>query len=140
MISKFVADWLRETNVTGRFRSNEVPNKLIQDLEWRHMLCAACEGRFSAVEGEVCQGIFLPIHERRQDRFRYGPPFTRFAVSVAWRALVVLRREGRLGPLNAISDALEAAEDAKAVASSDVFRVFEADLKLFGQSAFQKPL
>jgi hypothetical protein len=109
---KFVGAWLRDTNVTGRLRSNKVPNKLIQDLEWCYMLCAACEGRFSVFEGEVCQSIFLPIHERRQDRFRYGPSFTRFAVSVAWRALVALRREGGLGHLNEISVAVEAAEVA----------------------------
>jgi hypothetical protein len=109
---KFVGDWLRDTNVTGRLRSNKVPNKLIQDLEWRYMLCAACEGRFSVFEGEVCQSIFLPIHERRQDRFRYGPSFARFAVSVAWRALVALRREGALGNLNEIPGDVEAAEVA----------------------------
>lgn len=109
---KFVGDWLRDTNVTGRLRSNKVPNKLIQDLEWRYMLCAACEGRFSVFEGDVCQSIFLPIHERRQDRFRYGPSFLRFAVSVAWRALVALRREGALGNLNEIPRDVEAAEVA----------------------------
>jgi hypothetical protein len=107
---KFVGDWLRGTNVTGRLRSNKAPNKLIQDLEWRYMLCAACERRFSVFEGEVCEKIFLPIHERRQDRFRYGPSFARFAVSVAWRALVALKREGGLGHLNEIPDAVDAAE------------------------------
>ena len=107
---KFVGDWLRDTNVTGRLRSNKAPNKLIQDLEWRYMLCAACEGRFSVFEGEVCERIFLPIHERKQDRFRYGPAFARFAVSVAWRALVVLKHEQGLGHLNEIPDAVNAAE------------------------------
>ena len=112
IMPKFVGAWLRETNVTGRLRSNKVPNKLIQDLEWRYMLCAACEGRFSVFEDDVSQSIFLPIHERRQDRFRYGPSFARFAVSVAWRALVALRKEGGLGHLNEILTAVEAAEAA----------------------------
>ena len=31
-------------------------------------------------------------------------------------------------------------DDADVVASSDVFRAFEADLKLFGESAFHEPL
>ena len=110
IMPKFVGDWLRDTNVTGRLRSNKVPNKLIQDLEWRYMLCAACEGRFSVFEEEVCRTIFLPIHERKQDRFRYGPSFCRFAVSVAWRALVALKREGGLGHLNEIPAEVEAAE------------------------------
>jgi hypothetical protein len=109
---KFVGAWLRDTNVTGRLRSNKVPNRLIQDTEWRYMLCAACEGRFSVFEAEVCGSIFLPIHERREDRFRYGPSFARFAVSVAWRALVVLRREGGLGHLNEILRDVETAEVA----------------------------
>src|SRR4051794_39894070 len=109
---KFVGDWLRDSNVTGRLRSNKAPNKLIQDLEWRYMLCASCEERFSGCEGEVCQNIFLPIHERRQDRFRYGSSFARFAVSVAWRALVALKREAGLGRLNEIPDAVDAAEVA----------------------------
>ena len=56
-----------------------------QDLDWRYLLCAACEGG-SARQGGV-PNIFWLIHERRQDRFRYGPSFARFAVSVAWRAL-----------------------------------------------------
>jgi hypothetical protein len=95
IIPKFVGDWLKQTNVTGRFRTNQVPNRLTQDMKWRHMLCAACEGRFNVFETEVCENIFLPIHERKQDRFRYGPSFARFCVSVAWRALVALQREGR---------------------------------------------
>jgi hypothetical protein len=110
IIPKFVGDWLRGSNVTGRLRSNRTPNRLVQDLEWRHMLCAACEGRFSVFETEVCENVFLPIHERRQDRFRYGASFARFAVSVAWRALVVFQREGRLGHLNEIPGDVEAAE------------------------------
>ena len=65
---------------------------LLTALEWRYLLCESCEGRFNKFETEVCESIFLPIHERRQDRFRYGPYFGRFAVSVAWRAMVVLRR------------------------------------------------
>ena len=63
-----------ETNVTGRLRSNKVPHRLIQDIECRYVLCAECEGRFSVFEDEICRTIFLPIHERKQDRFRYGEP------------------------------------------------------------------
>jgi hypothetical protein len=81
-------------------------------LEWRYLLCQACEGRFNKFETEVCESIFVPIHERKQDRFRYGPSFARFAVSVAWRALVVLRREEGLGHLNEIPTDVEAAERA----------------------------
>ena len=99
IIPKFVGDWLRETGVTGRLRSSQAPNRLIQDLEWRYMLCASCEGRFNAFETEACEKIFLPIHNREQDRFRYGPAFSRFAISVVWRCLIMLQREDRLGHL-----------------------------------------
>jgi hypothetical protein len=110
IIPKFVGDWLRRTNVTGRFRSNNAPNKLVEDLEWRYLLCEQCEGLLSKSESDVCEHIFLPLHERKQDRFRYGLSFVRFAVSVAWRGLVVLRREGSLGRLNEIPKGVESAE------------------------------
>ena len=96
--------------MTGRLRHSDVPNKLVEDLAWRYMLCAECEARFSAFETEVCENIFLAIHERRQDRFHYGPSFAQFAVSVAWRLLVVLRDEGDLGHLVEIPDDVAAAE------------------------------
>ena len=110
IIPKFVGDWLRGTNVTGRLRSNKAPNRLVEDLEWRYLLCAKCEGRFSVFELEVCENIFLPIHEGKNDRFRYGPSFLRFAVSVVWRALVVMRREGGLGVFSEAQAEVDAAE------------------------------
>src|SRR5207249_10441572 len=45
VIPKFVGDWLRDTGVTRRLRGSEAPNKLVEDLEWRHMLCESCEAR-----------------------------------------------------------------------------------------------
>ena len=112
IIPKFVGDWLRRTNVTGRLRTNKIPNKLVEDLEWRYLLCEQCEGHFNRFETEVCERIFLPIHERKEDRFRYGPSFARFVISVVWRGLVVLRREGGLGHLNEMSGDVERAERA----------------------------
>jgi hypothetical protein len=99
IIPKFVGDWLRATNGTGRLRDTAAPNRLIEDLPWRHMLCADCEQLFARVEAETCARIFLPLHERQSERFRYGPTFLQFAVSVLWRSLIFLRVEGRLGPL-----------------------------------------
>ena len=110
IIPKFVGDWLRSTNLTGRLRTTAAPNKVVEDLPWRHMLCQSCEAKFSRFEGEVCEGIFLPLHESRQRRFRYGPAFTRFAVSVVWRSLVVLMVEDRLGKLAAVPRSATAAE------------------------------
>ena len=110
IIPKFVGDWQRRTNLTGRLRTSNAPNKLVEDLEWRYMPCASCEGRFSEFESDVCERIFLPIHERTQDRFRYGPSFARFAVSVVWRAIVKFGREGGLGRLTEIPADVEVAE------------------------------
>ncbi len=68
------------------------------------MLCSACEERFAQFEAEVCERIFLPLHERQQDRFRYGLAFVQFAVSILWRTLVLLRVEGRLGRLGELRE------------------------------------
>lgn len=68
------------------------------------MLCASCEQRFGQFEAEVCERIFLPLHEGQQERFRYGPAFVQFAVSVLWRTLVVLQVEGRLGGLGELNE------------------------------------
>src|SRR5262249_53451639 len=43
-------------------------------------------------------------------RFRYNCNFVRFAASVVWRALVLLRTEGRLAELAQLSDQVDAAE------------------------------
>jgi len=110
IIPKFVGDWLRRTGITGRLRSSKVPDRLVQDLAWRYLLCAECEARFNRFESEVCERIFLPLHNRQQDRFRYGRAFTMFAVSVVWRALVLLRREGRLAAFDEAPGSVDAAE------------------------------
>jgi len=107
-----VGDWLRDTGVTRRLRSSDAPNKLVEDLPWVRLLCAGCEARFSGFETAVYEGVFLPLHEGRESRFRYGPSFAKFAVSVAWRALAVLQAEGHLGGLSKVPQHVEAAERA----------------------------
>jgi hypothetical protein len=109
IIPKFVTDWLRDTNVTGRLRFTDVPNRLVEDGVWRYLLCAECEALFSRFETEVCETIFLPLHNRVAEHFRYGPEFTRFAVSIAWRSLTQARVEGRLGTLSEMPEAVDAA-------------------------------
>jgi len=104
IVPKFVGDWLRATNATGRLRDTAAPDRLIEDLPWRHMLCAACEQRFAQIEAETCARIFMPLHERQSERFRYGPTFMQFAVSVLWRSLVLMRVEGRLGQLGELTE------------------------------------
>jgi hypothetical protein len=113
IIPKFVGDWMRDTGGGGRLRTSDAPDRLVEDLPTRHMLCLECEARFNRFETEVCNRLFLPLHSREHDRFRYGPSFTLFAVSVVWRALILLRTERRLQ--QALEDepgAIEAAEEA----------------------------
>ena len=110
IIPKFVRDWLREGNITGRMRGMDVPNRLTEDLPWRYLLCERCEGLFSQDEAEICGALFRPLHDRQCYAVRYGPAFARFAVSVTWRTLVQLRREGHLGNLAEIPERLDETE------------------------------
>jgi hypothetical protein len=99
--------------VTGRTRYSEVPNKLVEDGPWRYLLCLNCERRFSDWETEICEDIFVPFHEETQQRFRYGPTFCKFAVSVVWRWLMVFREEGGLTNFaNEMPDKIVVAERA----------------------------
>ncbi|MGE3959255.1 MAG: hypothetical protein AB7H96_21260 [Vicinamibacterales bacterium] len=108
IIPKFVGEWLKASNATGRLRDSAAPNRLIEDLPWRYMLCNDCEERFSRVEAETRMRIFVPLHEHEQVAFRYGPAFVQFAVSVLWRCLVFLRVEGRLGKLGDLPESAAA--------------------------------
>jgi hypothetical protein len=112
LTSKFVGDWLRQTNVTGRLRASDKPNKLVEDIQWRHLLCASCEGRLSEAETATRERIFMPLVEGRENRFRYGPWFVRFAVSLVWRWLIVLQKEGHLGNLKSLPIQVDGAEQA----------------------------
>jgi len=104
IIPKFVGDWLRATNGTGRLRDSVTPNVLREDLTWRYMLCPVCEARFAEVEAEIAARIFKPLHERESETFRYGPTFLQFAVSVLWRSLIFLRGEGNLGAMGELPE------------------------------------
>ena len=110
IIPKFFGDWLRATNATGRLRNSKAPNRLVEDLPWRYMLCAACGQRLNRYETYVCERIFLPLRQRRQELCRYGPEFLSFGVSVLWRALLLLRVEGNLGRLEDLRQQVSAAE------------------------------
>lgn len=140
IIPKFVGDWLRQTGVTGRLRLSKTPDRLVEDLPWRYLLCAACEGRFNRFETEVCEELFLPLHARGgQHRFRYGPSFVQFAVSVAWRVLILLQREGQLpafddAPLGSVAAAETAWREyllgARRTPAPHVVHAFAMDLPI----------
>lgn len=104
IIPKFVGEWLKSTNGTGRLRDSATPNRLIEDITWRYMLCPDCEKRFAQVEAEICTRIFTPLHEEETEAFRYGASFLQFTVSILWRCLTCLRVEGRLGRLGELPE------------------------------------
>jgi len=57
----------------------------------------------SSHESVVSGEIFIPLHEQRQTRFRYGRSFLQFAVSVLWRSLIVRILDDDFGTLEEVS-------------------------------------
>ena len=135
IIPKFVGEWLKATNATGRLRDTTSPNRLLQDLPWRHMLCKACEERFAPCEAETRANLFMPLHERKSERFRYGPMFLQFAVSVLWRSLIFLRGEGNLGALGDLPEMASAEKVWRAFLLGHVRTVAPHDVHAFHMDA-----
>lgn len=105
---RFVYKWLGAgTRSVGR------PNLRREDGPRRHLLCGECEELLSAWETKTQQEIFEPLHDGRASRFEYGPWFTKFAVSVVFRALIASKEDGALNHfpaeyLQKMEEALEA--------------------------------
>jgi hypothetical protein len=104
VVPRFVARWLREHSVNRRFRSTELPDLPHQDLLKRSLLCTDCEQLIGGFEHLTSERIFVPLQENRVARFRYGPWFHRFAVSVSWRALTVIREDQKLTNFPALKE------------------------------------
>jgi len=111
ILPQFVGDWIKRTSVTGRLRLSDAPNRPVQDTAWRHWLCEECEARFSLDESEVNSRVFGPLHEEQVDRYRYGPAFYRFCVSVCWRVLHLLVEEDHLGGCDRFDNQMRRADD-----------------------------
>lgn len=87
IIPKFVFDWLKESSGTGFLRSNEIPNKRVQDGRKEPMLCGGCESLFNQWETPFATKIFHPLNMNAVSSFRYESWLLKFAVSVSWRVL-----------------------------------------------------
>ena len=111
ILPQFVGDWIKRTGVTGRLRLSDAPNRPVQDPAWRHWLCEECEARFSADESEVNNRVFSRLHDDHVDRYRYGPAFYRFCVSVCWRVLHLVVEEDRLAGCAEFNDHMRRADD-----------------------------
>ena len=95
IIPKFVVNLLK---TKSRLRSNESPNKRVQDSKKLALLCSSCEELFSGWEKRAYEDIFLPLSDssRPIKRVKYGPWALKFAVSVSWRVLLYSSQYGFL--------------------------------------------
>jgi|WetSurMetagenome_2_1015567.scaffolds.fasta_scaffold317249_1 hypothetical protein len=91
IIPSFVFTWLKETG--GPIRSNQIPNKRIQDGVKQHLLCSSCENMLSQWEKPFYEEIFLPLHNpsKAVSPLNYKFWALKFAVSVSWRVLLYYR-------------------------------------------------
>jgi hypothetical protein len=80
--------WLKETSVTGYLKSLKSKVRL-QETQRVYLLCGDCEQVLSRDEKLFCEKIFIPYHERNEQRFEYGPWLQRFIVGLHWKVLVV---------------------------------------------------
>lgn len=86
IIPKFVGKYLKETSI-GSIRSQENPNKPVQDIEKHYLLCHDCEELFSASERYFANNLFYPYHKDKKDTFPYTEQLFYFITSMSWRSL-----------------------------------------------------
>jgi hypothetical protein len=89
IIPKFVVKWLKDSS-PGYIRTNNDPNRRIQDGYKEYFLCRDCEQLFSKWEDVFFKRIFSPLHSTPPSiaSISYTPWFLKFAVSIAWRVLL----------------------------------------------------
>ena len=99
IIPKFVGRYLKQTSI-GNIRSQENPNKIIQDIEKHSLLCHDCEELFSASERYFANSVFYPYHRDKVDTIAYNEQLFYFITSLSWRSLYLdiidYVREGEL--------------------------------------------
>ena len=108
LIPKFVGHWMKETSITPYLRFAGNMDARRQDLFTMELLCDDCENRFSAWETKFATEIFYPAADG-QTVFGYGPWFVKFAASLVWRAVQLLKSEAIDEPpaLNSMVDSME---------------------------------
>lgn len=110
VIPAFVIRWLKETSATGFLRGPAAPNRRVQDIPTEPILCGSCEQRFSVAEERFAREVFVPFHEGHS-RFQYESWLSYFAISLAWRCLVVAAPE-ELSDLPQHAESVEGAKNA----------------------------
>ena len=86
IIPKFVGRYLKQTSI-GNIRSQENPDKPVQDIEKHYLLCHDCEERFSAAERYFANTVFYPYHKDNQEKIDYNEQLYYFITSLSWRSL-----------------------------------------------------
>src|SRR4051794_14304204 len=79
-------------SVTGKLRDGDNVNKRVQDGEKDYLLCSACEGKFSKLEGEASRAFDAGNVAHGA---AYNTDFVLFLASIVWRIGVVRAAEFR---------------------------------------------
>lgn len=103
ILPRFAMKWLKTTAV-GPIRSNEQPNRVVQDALKAYFLCTDCEQRFQKWETPFASRVFAPLHgdvAQIPPRVGYESWALSFALSVSWRVLRYHSEDARFGELPA---------------------------------------
>jgi hypothetical protein len=103
ILPRFAMKWLKATAVAP-IRSNEQPNRVVQDALKAYFLCTDCEQRFQKWETPFASKVFAPLHgeiEHIPARIEYNSWALSFALSVSWRVLRYHFEDPRFGELPA---------------------------------------
>ena len=86
ILPKWTIRFAMQQSVTGKLRPTDDINRRVQDAEKLPLLCSACEGIFSKLEGNAAK-------EFRAGAITYGGGYTadffRFLVTILWRVGMV---------------------------------------------------
>lgn len=110
IIPAFVYSWLKDTSGTGYLRLGTAPNKRVQDGFKRPWLCSTCEGLLGGWERQFAEEVFRPLNASGTTRIGYEAWMLKFAVSLSWRALMLLRDEDLLDHFS--NDQIKASDEA----------------------------
>ena len=86
IIPKFVGKYLKKTSI-GKIRSQQNPNRTLQDIEKHYLLCHDCEELFSASERYFANTVFYPYKKEKLAIFGYDKRLFYFITSLSWRSL-----------------------------------------------------
>ncbi|MEE4752721.1 hypothetical protein V2K79_11715 [Pseudomonas alliivorans] len=89
-IPKFAYDWLKKTSATQFIRDTRDVNIRHQDGPKTHLLCGKCEGKLSAWEKKLAEGVFRKIanYQKQSQVVVISDEIKLAVLSIFWRALL----------------------------------------------------